>query len=273
MADNALKNNGLRGPLSFAIFVVANISGQYRQLAIVRYEPSASDLQSTVLRGADAIRLCFGVVLAFAHPANRIAIEGELALAANMYAESICHPVAVFENAMKGWIWHNYNSRAWPQAPWLRELPFISLALRLATSYDPVALKHNGPNFNINMKADPLGVVYTSDNIKYAVGVVDISDLDAVRYGIIATGHNKIELPRNTDGDVYSIYDTHPEYEYVSETPNRTPLSAKQYMSKFAYKSERAVDEDAIVRLEAMPQISPEALNGTFRGYIYNVVI
>ena len=89
--EDASGETGLRDPRSFAVFIVANVGGRYRQLAVVWYQLSAEEPE-TLLRGADAVRLCLRVVLVFSHPANRIAIEGELALAADAYTRGGLSP-------------------------------------------------------------------------------------------------------------------------------------------------------------------------------------
>lgn len=142
--------------------------------------------------------------------------------------------------------------RPWPPTPWLREFPFIALALQLAASYE-----HALHKLDACMQAEPLGLVYDSDNVKYGIGIIDISDLDTVRYGIVAAGHTLIYIPR--------VQENGTEYDYVTDTRTRTPLSAQEYMAKFHYEPKHTFDTDAVSLLEATPLIPPEALEGKFR--------
>ncbi|CAK7198606.1 hypothetical protein SEUCBS139899_001270 [Sporothrix eucalyptigena] len=248
------EQTGPRDPKSFAVFVVANVGGRYRQLAVVRYG-LPSQQPDTFLRGTDAVCLCLRVVLVFSHPANRIAIEGELALAADAYTRGgLSPPVVVLEKDFMGNIGYSHRSRSWspvpwPPAPWLREFPFIGLALQLAATYEQALHK-----FNSCMYAEPLGLVYDNDNGKYGIGIIDISDLDTIRYGIIAAAHEMVYIERIEQRAVLT-------YDYVTETPTRTPLSAQEYMAKFDYKKNHPFDCDAISLLEARPLITPEALS------------
>ena len=162
--------------------------------------------------------------------------------------------MALLENHVLGRTSYRSYTRPWPPAPWLREFPFIGLTLQLAASYEPALHK-----FDANMQAEPLGLVYKSDNVKYGIGIIDISDLDTVRYGIVAAGHTMIYIPR--------IFETDIPYDYVTDTRTRTPLSEQEYMAKFHYKPKQTFDIDAISRLEATPLLPPEALEGTFKDY------
>ncbi len=77
--------------------------------------------------------------------------------------------------------------------------------------------------------AGPLGLVYTDDTLQYGMAVVDISDLDRVKYGIVAFGTTYPLMP-------YGQFATQAVLE---STRQRRPLSAKAYMSKFAPVDER----------------------------------
>lgn len=240
----------LLDPISFAVFVVTNVGGVYRQLANVRYELPAED-NDKYLRGADAVRLCLRVVLALSHPSNRIPIEGELALAADAYTRGGMSSAATgLDNNMIGSRVYESHTQPWPPAPWLREFPFISLALHLAASYDP-ALHAYDPC----MHEEPLGLVYDDDNVKYAIGIIDITDIDAVRYGIVAAGHRMVHIPQ-------VIYHLEVTYDCAAEFRTRVPLSAQDYMEKFQYEAKHDFDKDAILLLQELPLISTEALQG-----------
>lgn len=241
----------LLDPISFAAFVVASFGGVYRQLANVRYELPEEE-RDKCLRGADAVRLCLRIVLALSHPSNRIPIEGELALAANAYTHGGLSPTATgLDNNMLGRREvYESHTEPWPRAPRLREFPFISLALRLAASYDP-ALRA----YDTCMLEEPLGLIYDDNNVKYAIGIIDITDIDAVRYGIVAAGHHMVHIPQVT-------YRLEVTYDCAVDFRTRIPLSAQEYMEKFQYEAEHDFEKDAISLLQALRLISTEALQG-----------
>ncbi len=83
----------------------------------------------------------------------------------------------------------------------------------------------------------PLGTVYRDDNMVYGMVVLDITDLDAVRYGIV--GFYVCEMIHVTSpgfGFRMTRYGPEPRgYAKVTVEEHwpREPLSAPEYMSKF----------------------------------------
>lgn len=241
-----------RGPLSFAISVVAKIAGHYRQLANVRYELPLESPR-TFLRGGDAVRLCLRVIGVFSHPSNRIAIDGELSLAADAYTRGGLSPVPRYldKNVLHRRSYAG-SSEPWPPAPWLREFPFIALALELAASYDSITHK-----FDTSMKAEHLGLAYCNDDIKFAVCIIDITNVDNIGYGIVAAGHKEAHFQR-----IIIFQHLEEKYDYIVEPRSRSPLSAKKYMDRFGYKPKDQLDIQALDHLEMTSLIPPEGLQG-----------
>ncbi len=69
-------------PYSFLIFAVSKLSGQYRQLAVARYEAAHNGYSSQWMT---IVRSCRRVITTLSDPANRTAIQGELSLADAAY--------------------------------------------------------------------------------------------------------------------------------------------------------------------------------------------
>jgi hypothetical protein len=72
-------------PTSFLVFAVAKLKGRYRQLAVVRNETGSFDLDFE-RKWLAILRACRTVITTLSDPANRAAIQGELALADAAYA-------------------------------------------------------------------------------------------------------------------------------------------------------------------------------------------
>ena len=77
-------------PYSFLVFAVAKLNGQYRQLAVARYE--ASKAGGFLSQRMAIVRACRRVITTLSDPANRTAIQGELALADEAYAHHVLAP-------------------------------------------------------------------------------------------------------------------------------------------------------------------------------------
>jgi hypothetical protein len=202
-------------PSLFLVFAVAKLNGQYRQLAVAQYETG----QPAFSQWTDTLRACRGVITALSDPANRTAIEGELALAGAAYTHGgLAPPRSEVQRGspfrLSGWERERVN-RWWNRD--MVALPFISTCLVVSVAGE---CNHRGSQ----VTAGPLGLVYNDENPQYSMVVVDISDLDRVRYGIVAFGTTTpfMELGR-------FAMDNIPEH-----TRPRRPLSVKAYIRKFA---------------------------------------
>lgn len=61
------------------------------------------------------------------------------------------------------------------------------------------------PYVSAYIQAEPLGLVYDSDNVKYGIEIIDISDLDTARYGIVAAGYTLIHIQRVKQWEGHTI--------------------------------------------------------------------
>ncbi len=169
-----------RFPTSFLFFAVAKLAGQYRQLAVARYHVEHPIGQAQ--GGLDSVWACLRAMTTFADPANRTAIQGELALAEVAYAQNLLSPPRqplrntitqavihpLYDREQVGWWW---NQR-------MVEFPSISTCLVLSIS-------STGHAANFATTAAPLGLEFNDNAVEYGMAVLDISDLDCIRYGIV----------------------------------------------------------------------------------------
>jgi hypothetical protein len=121
-----------------------------------------------------------------------------------------------------------------PKLPWadgVREFPFISTCLRLG-------LNRNRSTHLHAVQEQALGTIFQDDRLEYGMVVLDISDLDRVRYGIFG-----FEINYMAEICLNAVFDWDPvECKPSREAPvavlennrTRSPLSASSYMRKFS---------------------------------------
>jgi hypothetical protein len=216
-------------PDSLVVFVVSKLGpGPHYPLAVVRREGGLDSLEA--IHGRDVLAAIQGTIAVFSDPANHIGIQSELSLTAQFYqdARGALPPTELS------------NTPAWMRKAvtlegdgGLREFPFISTCLMLGVAFD----RKRG--VGLPALQAPLGTVFRDTNMEYAMTVVDISDLDEIRYGIVAF--------RTTIMIYVSGITEDPDDDWGDEDPwgrrdfkleeNRTrePLSAAAYMAKFQF--------------------------------------
>ncbi|KAK4181201.1 hypothetical protein QBC36DRAFT_175795 [Triangularia setosa] len=160
-------------------------------------------------------------------PANHIGIESELSLAAQFYQDP---RIALQRTDLS-------NTPAWKSGV---GLPALSA---------------------------PLGAVFSDTNMEYAMAVVDITDLKAIRYGIIAFRSTIViyvsEPPQELDeyNDRGDGDPSGPQELRLEENRTRDPLPAAAYMAKFGYElcDELVKNFDTVVLVDysALDQIWP----------------
>jgi hypothetical protein len=243
------------GPWCFAFFVVANIAGHHRQIAVATSRYPNELIPASV--GSVVVGACQRLVHIFSDSANRLAIEGELALAANLYNEEPSFSAKPAElPKLNRWAWSmsdpELHTKPWDRS--LIEFPFISSCLLMGITNDPV-IRMRYPE----SRTHPLGLIYRDDNFAFGAVVIDLSDLSHVRYGIVAFAVQLfIRLPEGTPWPSYSYYDGIGDDEPVlEESRPRRPLSAVEYMTKFGYQI-----KDEVKGLDGVNLIDDTALDG-----------
>ncbi|KAK3896541.1 hypothetical protein C8A05DRAFT_39918, partial [Staphylotrichum tortipilum] len=232
-------------PSSFLFFVVAKLSGQYRQLAVAQYRPPHADLAR--MDPTTPLRACLRLIAAFSDPANRTALQGELALADAAYAH---HGLAPARSELpagtdprirfpsSSWQHRELARQLWNGA--MVEFPFFMTCLVVSA----------GRECNMRgarVTAEPLGRVYSDETLEYGMVVVDISDLDRISYGLVAFG---VLLEA-------SMFQSESVLEPVRP---RRPLSAREYLNKIQGPGGLIARERGLDKLDKSPLVSLETL-------------
>lgn len=234
-------NPRLQPPISFLVFAVAKLNGQYRQLAVARHEGRNSAFGGWKI----ILRACRRVITTLSDPANRTAVQGELALAKAAYAnQGLAPPRSEHRSVDQCMIpdWNRERVTRWWNKDMV-EFPFISTCLVVSVGCECIDRSQ--------VTAGPLGLVY-SDSMQYGMAMVDISDLDRIRYGIVAFGTFQPLMPNGEFAQAV-----------LEPARPRQPLSAKAYMDKFA-SAEDSEEMDKL-QLEKYQLVGLDALEGRDR--------
>jgi hypothetical protein len=139
--------------------------------------------------------------------------------------------------------------------------PFLSTCLLLGLSYDASHCETK------RAQLEPLGTAYQDGIMGTGMVVIDISDLDSIRYGIVAfeihhMAHIRLH-PRIYWDPAESIRPEDEPEEVLEEERLRIPLSAAEYMRKFghAYYTYSTSRPPWFSPMEAIQLVGPTALN------------
>ncbi|WYZ35497.1 hypothetical protein EsH8_X_000144 [Colletotrichum jinshuiense] len=231
------------GPYSFLFYIVARVgaAGRHRPVAVALRDDS--EVQDHLFGGTRVIEACLQVILNLSAPANRAAIKAELGLATEFYAKGddivarVYLPEPDIEASAElglldfGDEEENNTERPWDEG--LREFPFITTNLLVGLGYDASRCKAYNP------RTEPLGMAFKDATLHHGMVVIDISDLDKIRYGIVAfTLHHMAEVNVPPHRHYDPVEDDPPDDDptpMLQEDRPRTPLSATGYMTKFSY--------------------------------------
>ncbi|KAF7552218.1 hypothetical protein G7Z17_g4465 [Cylindrodendrum hubeiense] len=234
------------GPRSFLFYIVANIgpAGAHRPLAVALRQ--GDDVQYSLdFRVRRVVGDTMRLVRVLSEPANRIALEAKMELAAAWYRSSDHETHHLQRPEVPDVIQPQILAREdspfcvpRPELPWshvIREFPFISTCLILGLTDDPV--NRTRPH---DVQLQPLTTAFRDDRYEYGMVVLDISDLDDIGYGIVAFPiHYMAEAQMNQHG-YYDLIEGVPlarEPDIVlTEYRPRLPLSAVQYTDEFPYQ-------------------------------------
>ncbi|PVH75070.1 hypothetical protein DL98DRAFT_575225 [Cadophora sp. DSE1049] len=259
----------LRNPYSFVFFVVAQVAGRRRPIAVVSSrgpaEPEDDDGLGS-LQGFPLIAACKRVITIFSEKANRAAIKAELSLAAAYYMrdreEYRPELVELRENDAKDRHHTRVEIEPWDHVS-VREFPFITACLLQGVAFDPQE------SFCVQVTPQPLGTVYRDTSIEYGMVVIDITELNAVRYGIVGfaampmmwvpstealsrqTGHPSSLVPPSNAGGELRILD---------QVRSRIVMSAAEYLIKVPGPNAPPEGEQITKILAQIPLVRSEAL-------------
>ncbi|KAI1349097.1 hypothetical protein F5Y01DRAFT_290460, partial [Xylaria sp. FL0043] len=163
----------LQGPESWVVYIVAEIAGAHRPLAV------ATLLQTDIdsVGCTELMPLCRRIVSIFSDSANKLAIASEMSLAADFYQDpsNLTLPVHELPRMDDAEIFRNLSGQS-KEYRGICEFPFISSSLLLAG-----ALAMDG-----RPKLMPLGTVFRDENPYFGMVVFDISNLEDLKCGFVA---------------------------------------------------------------------------------------
>ncbi|KAL0934821.1 uncharacterized protein CTRU02_209412 [Colletotrichum truncatum] len=273
------------GPRSFLFFIVADVGapgskGGHRPLAITYRQGRGHGPGRTMENGWQRVRQviqdCARAVDILTMPGNRAAIEAELSMAVAEYRDGDNSepqrvqvpdlPQPSLDNHAP-WGGHpkvfeqpeQLESPPWVDSSAIREFPFISLCLRLALNNEE---DDSRARFD-HVQERPLATIFPGNVLEYGAVVIDISDLDAVRYGIFGSRIRYVGAKGCSFGgtwgwdSVESDYSGPPPVLHLETARARTPLSAGAYMTKFGLHE----TSDDLERLRKYGIVERRALN------------
>ncbi|KAI1827832.1 hypothetical protein F4861DRAFT_291328 [Xylaria intraflava] len=253
-------------PFSWVFFVVARIAGRHRPVAVVT--SMGYYLDDPTLQGYPLTVACHRIVTIFSDRANRLAIRAELGLANIFYAEDggkVRHlePIELPElSRIAGGI-ENFSLR---RRPWdcgrVSEFPFITTCLLQGVAFDA----KDGGFFPV--RPEPLGTVYHDSSKEWGMVVVDITDLDTVRYGIVGFSSARMVF-KSYEGPLRSmggILLDRTIFRLMDEERPRRAMLAAEFMTRWDrdYLSiEHNPDSEALMSklLAPIPLIDVDAMD------------
>ncbi|KAI0810213.1 hypothetical protein GGR55DRAFT_129707 [Xylaria sp. FL0064] len=246
------------GPNSWVFFAVAQIAGRHRPVAVVsstgdNVEPAES------LQGYPVAACCRRIVTMFSDAANHAAIRAELALAAHRYhgGESRHRPPTTPVELPDLRRYGTPQPERW--RPWdhdrVSEFPFIAACLLQSVAFDAQSGR------TCRTLPEPLGTVYRDSSLEWGMVVVDITDLDAVRYGIVGFPVHRARFVASLQAEKQSYHFPGGELRLVDEAHHRRAMTASEYMSKFGPKYDNHIRGDAAEYFGRVPIVDPDAMN------------
>ncbi|KFZ02230.1 hypothetical protein V500_00338 [Pseudogymnoascus sp. VKM F-4518 (FW-2643)] len=226
-------------PYSWAFFVVAQIGGRRRPIAIVSSVADNHNEEETVLRGYPLTAACHRIVTIFSDQANHRAIRAELALAAGYYVRDgnreYSPELVELPDLNRREFNPSLRRRNWYHTS-VREFPFISACLLQGVAFNTQQeLAH--PAF-----PEPLGTVYRDTSIEWGMVVVDITNLDAVSYGIVGFSVGPMTFIKSRKHEKHppdligiGFHFVPGELRVMDKMRPRRPMSAAKYMAEFEH--------------------------------------
>ncbi|KAI1333015.1 hypothetical protein F5Y16DRAFT_354591 [Xylariaceae sp. FL0255] len=242
------------GPNSWVFFAVARIAGRHRPLAVISsvgddIEPAES------LQGHPLTACCQRITTIFSDAENHTAVRAELALASLYYSEGkVAEPPVELPEFLRG---QTPSPRRW--RPWdhdrMHEFPFITACLLQSVAFDAQRSR------TCPALIEPLGTVYRDSSLEWGMVVIDITDLHAVRYGIVGfpvCEAKFVSSPQDEAPRVYNGYPQRGQLRLVDGEHLRQAMSASDYMTRFNY--EIPILANSIQFLSQVPLVGTDAM-------------
>lgn len=284
-----------RSPRSFLFYLVANVGpgGASLPLAVAYRQGNDGTGRAFVLqRVRNVVSDILRLLAVLSDPANRSALEAEQALAMIWYQ----HKSRAGVRAPEGEPPHESHQRPQvsdspqpafvslatsrrspeqrPELPWddaIREFPFACTCLLVGLLTHDARAAENQRAVNTRLgdvQLQPLSTVFTGDCLEYGAVILDISDLNNVKYGIVA-------FPIRYMAEVYyrgemvgwdPIEDKPPAKEpdvVLVESRPRVTRSILDYLRHY-YLYPILFDESEVLQLRGMPLVDAGVLDCTY---------
>ncbi|KAK5654205.1 hypothetical protein OQA88_7380 [Cercophora sp. LCS_1] len=245
-------------PFSLVIFIVSKLDqsppAQHYPLAVAERIGGEEATEAVLIR--DVLEVASNAVAVFSDEANRIGIQSEASLAAGFFSNANNAP------PRKKLVVDRYFRlmQREERETKMPEFPFILTCLKLAAGI------HRDTRV-------PLGSFFSHKDIEYAMVVLDISDLTAIQYGIVAF-HTKLMLrtgpptPPTGYRHLFGLSRDWGAVEYrVQEETSRNPVPAATYVARFSYHPDSPAGiltgscDDLVAKLEPFGLIESSSLD------------
>ncbi|KAG9255476.1 uncharacterized protein F5Z01DRAFT_653186 [Emericellopsis atlantica] len=218
------------------------------------------------------------------HPANRSALEAERAHAVAWYRHAggagpkVTVPDApqpAFDKEYKGHWPERIGKPDRPELPCRLdpcEFPFTSTCLRLALTADDFYHTRYG-----DVQEQPLRCVFRADKLEHGLVVIDVSNLDDIRYGFVAPAIRYVADIAPDPGPGWGIDPVeplppfpHPPTPEAERSPSRSPMAASGFMTKFGLHESSLplayLKRHRVVARHALDHIWPVSIERRGRG-------
>lgn len=253
-------------PISWVFFVVGLIERLHRPLAVV----TSLGNDATGLRGFPLVIACQRVTAIFSDINNRAAIHAEVLLAANFYKQlesGSSFSASIDLPLLKRRVYRAERKHL----PWdedrLNQFPFITACLLQGVGFDAQT------GYIYETQPEPLFTVFRDNDVKWGMVTIDISNLEAVSYGIvplytaemkyISSRQEETSNPTPMRGP--GAFDSG-ELRVAEDHRPQKAMSAAAYMAKFGHDAPPKQRPwlgypNISQKLSEVPELEPSALD------------
>ena len=256
----------VQGPFSWVFFAVARVAGRHRPVAVVS---SVGDNEgSESLMGGPLAAACQRIITIFSDRANAPAVRAELALADGFYMRTRDDGRGRDEYRPDRVHLPELDRRALQRdlryPPWdhgtVPEFPFIAACLLHGVGFDART------GMTRPARPQPLGTVYRDTSLEWGMVVIDITELEAIRYGIVGfTVTSAVFVESEADARRRAAFRVlgpgafEPgELRVMDEVRPRRAMSAAEYLAKWPH--DFLDDNLAVERLSSVPLVDADAM-------------
>lgn len=246
-------------PQSYLFFIVAKVgpSESHRPVAVALCQGGLGSQFG--IGGHQVIRYCLQTINVLSDHGNRIAIRTELDLATDFYKNDTDEVLLPRVRLPELDRWTSSPERdakryrRWDSS--ISPFPFIATCLQVGIGRNPMDGSEDA------VRKESLGTFYYNNTLEYGMVVIDVSDLDEIRYGIIG-------LSTRIAQQALGSTEQQDPPQFMEEDVRRRPLSAIELMSRFYSESSRNPYpfSDIVTMLQEYPLIAVSAMNCKLRS-------